>query len=145
MNKIRGLERLNVVIWSCIAVYGLVGLIVELRETYPSDQKAFLSGVFLIGSFIGWKVVKWVISGFFDLEEKDKLEIKNELIGNEKNKNLNKKIEVIKILLFVVIVFLTAIGCSFYSELVSALVLFAGLTAAIRMSIIVYKGGGAFD
>lgn len=144
MNKKRGLERLNVVFWSCVGVYGLVGLIVELQETYPSDDRAFLSGVFLLGSFVGWRAVKWVMNGFFDADEKDELQTKNETIDNVKI-SPNKKTEIIKILLFVATVFLTAIGCSFYSELVSALVLFAGLIAAIRMSIIVYKGGGALD
>lgn len=69
-------------------------------------------------------------------------------MDNDSNENetvYSKGKEYVKVLLFSFAVFLAGIFASMYSEVVSALLLFVGLTAALRMAVLVYKGGRAFD
>ena len=58
--------------------------------------------------------------------------------------NPSKPIEFLKVVAFAFVVMLVAILASVYSETLSALILAVGLIAALRMAVIVFKGGKAF-
>lgn len=57
----------------------------------------------------------------------------------------SKPIEFLKVGGFALLVILTGIFASIYSETLAALVLAVGLIAAVRMAVLVFKGGKAFD
>jgi Na+/H+-translocating membrane pyrophosphatase len=62
-----------------------------------------------------------------------------------KHRSHSKLREYLKVSAVALLVLLIGAIVSMYSELFSALILFVGLVSAIRMAVLVHKGGGAFD
>lgn len=147
MNTRLGIERLLVVFWSIIAFVG-GGFAVYGFFDYYGEEFEVISGLLIaLFSFPAWKVSIWVLDGFIPRENggSQNLSTTEDLVTSKIELPINKKLEYLKVVGAALIVLIIGGTITSYSELVGAIVLYAGLIAALRMAVIVYRGGRAFD